>query len=83
MLDSGPRASVPRESASLSMVLELAVGGDQALQFLPEMVLRIQFRALLGQPQEDDLQACGQLLAADRLGDKEALSSNSQIGRPR
>jgi len=43
---------------------ELAVGGDQPLQVLEQLVHRVEFRTLLGQPQQDDSQASSQGLTA-------------------
>src|SRR6185436_2464848 len=42
----------------------LPIGGDKSLQFAPELVHRVQFRSLLGQPDKPDGERCGQHLGA-------------------
>jgi flagellar protein FliL len=42
----------------------LPIGGDKSLQFAPELVHRVQFRSLLGQPEKPDGERCGQHLGA-------------------
>jgi hypothetical protein len=42
----------------------LPIGGDEPLQFAPELVHRVQFRSLLGQPEQPDAERRGQHLGA-------------------
>lgn len=44
---------------------ELAVGGKFSFEITPEVIHRVEFRALVGQPEQSDLEPGGELLAAD------------------
>src|SRR5437588_2666865 len=46
---------------------ELAVGSDEPLQFPPEVVYRVEFGTLLGQPYQYNVQARCQLLTASGI----------------